>query len=141
MNRRATIAALVVILHQAVSLAHGWAHEWLGVDLDPWQWAFVYSVIVVAPLVAMVMYFTRWQRAGTLLLGVSMLGSLLFGIYHHFIAMSPDHVSHLPEGDAQGLFIATAILLVPVEVAGTALGFWNWARPQRAVTMPEISGQ
>ncbi len=137
MNRSAIIAALIVIVHQAVALAHGWAHKWLGVDLEPWQWVYVYSVITAAPLVAMVLYFTRWQRAGALLLGVSMLGSLLFGVYHHFMAISPDHVSHLPHGDLQGLFIGTAILLMPVEAAGTVLGFWNWAKPARLESTSE----
>jgi amino acid permease len=132
MNRNAVLAALIVITHHAISIVHGWAHKWLGVDLEPWQWAYVYSVIVAAPLVAMVLYFTRWQRVGALLLGLSMLGSLLFGVYFHFIAVSHDNISHLPEGDAQGLFVATAFLLVPVEAAGTVLGFWNWKQGGKA---------
>jgi hypothetical protein len=62
-----------------------------------------------------------------------MFGSLLFGVYYHFVAVSPDHVSHLPEGDAQGVFIVTAILLAISEAAGTAFGIWTWrARPSAA---------
>ncbi len=56
-----------------------------------------------------------------------MIGSLGFGVYFHFIAVSNDHVSHLPEGDARGLFVVTAVLLVVVEAAGAAFGGWSWA--------------
>ena len=51
---------------------------------------------------------------------------MLFGLYFHFIAVSNDHVRHLPEGDTRGLFVATAILLLPVDSIGAAFGFWNW---------------
>jgi hypothetical protein len=53
---------------------------------------------------------------------------MLFGIYYHFIEVSPDHVSHLPAGDSQALFISTAILLIPAELAAAAFGFWSWRR-------------
>jgi hypothetical protein len=82
------------------------------------------------PIAAAALYWTRWQRFGALLLTVSMTGSFLFGVYHHFVAVSPDHVSHLPEGDARGLFIATAILLAAVEAAGIAFGVWTWRQPK-----------
>ena len=51
-----------------------------------------------------------------------MLGSLLFGAYHHYVAISPDHVAHLPPGDAQGLFRVTAQLMVVVELLGAGVG-------------------
>lgn len=126
MNRIASIATAIVVLHLAVAIVHGQAHERLGVGLDMWQNVFVYTVIVAAPIVAAALSWTRWSKAGACLLGFSMLGSLAFGVYHHFIAVSSDHVGHLPEGDAQGLFVATAILLVPIEAAGAVFGLWSW---------------
>ncbi len=128
MNRNAVIATALVLVHLVISYFHGEAHKHLGVDLAAWQWAYVYSVITVAPLVAMVLYWTPWRAAGAVLLGVSMVGSFLFGVYHHFIAVSPDHVSHLPAGDAQGMFIASAILLAIVEAAAAGFGFWSWSK-------------
>jgi hypothetical protein len=136
MNRNATIATLLVFGHAIVAYFHGQAHERLGVGLAPWQWAYVYGVITIAPVVAMVLYWTRWQRPAALLLGVSMVGSFAFGVYFHFIAVSPDHVSHLPEGDAQAMFIATAILLAVVEAAAAGFGFWNFAALHRG--SPEL---
>jgi Na+(H+)/acetate symporter ActP len=85
-------------------------------------------VIAAAPIVALVLYWTRFAASGALLLGVSMLSGMLFGIYYHFVAISPDNVSHLPPGHGQHFFIATAIALVPLELLGTAYGFWSWNR-------------
>ena len=128
MNPIAAGATVLVLAHLVIAYLHGEAHASLGVGLVAWQWAYVYGVITVAPLVAMALYWTRWRAAGALLLGVSMLGSFLFGVYHHFMAVSPDHVHHLPEGDAQGVFVATAYLLAISEAAIAAFGFWSWRK-------------
>lgn len=122
------MATVIVVVRQLVAVLHGNAHDQLGVGLSAWQNAFVYMVIVVAPLVAAALYWTRYVQAGALLLGISMLAGMLFGIFFHFIHVSPDNVQHLPAGDGQGSFIATAILLVPIELAGTIYGFWSWSR-------------
>jgi len=127
MKHASLIATAIVLVRQLVAMLHGNAHEQLGVGLSPWQNAFVYTIIVAAPIVAAILYWTRYAAAGALLLGISMLAGMLFGIYFHFIAVSPDHISHLPAGDAQGFFIATAMLLVPVELVGTGFGFWSWS--------------
>jgi hypothetical protein len=131
MNRNAAAATLIVVVHHIVSILHGEAHERLGVGLAPWQWAYVYSVITIAPVVAVVLYWTRWRQWGALLLGISMLGALVFGVIFHFIHESNDHVSHLPTGDAQTLFVATAIALVPIEALAAGFGFWTWIKYRR----------
>lgn len=128
MNRIALGATAIVVVRQIVAQLHGMAHDQLGVGLATWQWAFVYTVIVAAPIVAAVLYWTRYARFAAVLLGVSMAAGTLFGVYHHFIAVSPDHVSHLPAGDSQAFFIATAIAIVPVEIVGTVYGFWSWQK-------------
>ncbi|MEX2112163.1 MAG: hypothetical protein WD845_03210 [Pirellulales bacterium] len=135
MKRQAIVATILILVHLVFAAVHGEAHESLGVGLAAWQWAFVYTVITAAPLVAMVLYWTPWRAAGALLLGVSMLGSFAFGVYHHFIAVSPDHVSHLPEGDAQGMFVATAVLLAISEAATAAFGFWSFGRLRKTATI------
>lgn len=128
MKRLAILASAAVLLNLVVNILHGWAHERLGVDLTPWQQAFVVIVITILPLVAGVLCWTRYAQFGALLLGVSMLASLVFGVYYHFVFESSDHVSHLPPGDSQGFFVLTASLLVPVEILGAGVGFWNWAK-------------
>jgi hypothetical protein len=128
MKRISAIATILIVLRQLVATLHGMAHDYLGVGLTPWQQAFVVIVISIAPFVSLVLYWTRYARFGALVLWTSMLSGMLFGIYFHFIAISPDHVSHLPEGDSQGFFIATAILLVPIEAANTVFGWWSWQK-------------
>jgi hypothetical protein len=123
MIRRVGLAAVVV--HALIAVAHGIAHAELGVALSAFQTGYVVVVIGVAPVVASVLLWTRLARPGWLLLAVAMAAALVFGIYWHYVAVSPDHVSHLPEGGLQGLFRLTALLLVFAEAFGTAVGFWG----------------
>jgi hypothetical protein len=69
-------------------------------------------------VVALVLSFTRYVRAGLWLLLASMLGSLIFGACYHYIIISPDHVAHLPAGEARSLFRVTAVLLLITETFG-----------------------
>lgn len=121
MARRYSWRALVtiaVLAHLIVNVLHGQAHTSLGVGLSNWQNVYVYTVIVLSPLVALALSFTRYQRAGLWLLLASMLGSFIFGLCYHYIIISPDHVSHLPAGEAQGMFRVTAVLLLITEALG-----------------------
>src|SRR5215813_9444399 len=120
------LATFAVVAHGIVAWLHGDAHRQLGVSLNAWQRVFVDVVILAAPIVAIVMLWTRIARWGYLLLAAAMAGALAFGVYHHFIAISPDHVAHLPEGDAQMLFKTTAVLLSVTEAFALAVGCWGW---------------
>src|SRR6185436_312295 len=106
------LSTLSVLAHLVVSIVHGRAHESLAVGLSSWQNIYVLTVIVIAPLVAMLLIWTRLARPGLVLLVISMAGSLIFGVAYHYVVISPDHVSHIPPGDSQGLFRTTALLLV-----------------------------
>lgn len=112
---------VTVIAHLIVNLLHGRAHTELGVGLTSWQQCYVIAVILLAPLIALLLSWTRYARAGLWLLLGSMLGSLIFGACYHYIIVSSDHVAHLPPGDARGLFRATALLLLITEAAGVVL--------------------
>ena len=116
------VCTIAVLAHLAVNLLHGRAHEALGVGLSAWQNIYVIVVILIAPLVAMVLLWTRYARPGLWLLVVSMAGSLVFGAVYHYVVVSPDHVSHLPPGDAQGMFRMTALLLILTELFGVVVG-------------------
>lgn len=119
------VSLLAVLAHLVISIVHGRAHEQLAVGLSSWQNSYVMIVIVLAPLVAMVLIWTRYVRSGLVLLVISMAGSLIFGVAYHYIVISPDHVSHLPPGAAQGLFRTTALLLLLTELAGVGIGLWG----------------
>jgi hypothetical protein len=112
---------IAVVVHFIVVVLHGQAHTRLSVGLSNWQQTYVLTVIILAPIVALVLSFTRLARAGVWLLLASMLGSLIFGLCYHYLIISPDHVAHLPAGDARGLFRTTALLLLLTETLGAAV--------------------
>ena len=110
--------AIAVVAHLIVNVLHGQAHTSLKVGLSNWQNVYVVTVILLAPLVALALSFTRYARAALWLLLVAMLGALIFGACYHYVIISPDHVAHLPPGDARGMFRTTALLLVLTEIFG-----------------------
>jgi hypothetical protein len=125
-NRRHRIVCTVAVLaHLVVNLLHGRAHEELDVSLSTWQYIYVINVILFAPLIAMLLLWTRYARMGLLLLVVSMAGSLIFGVSYHYLIISPDHIFHLPPGDAAGTFRLTAFLLVLTELFGVIVGLFG----------------
>jgi hypothetical protein len=117
-NRLAWLVTLAVLAHLVVVVFHGNAHKELEVGLASWQQTYVMVVILLAPLVALVLSWTRYARAGVWLLLGSMLGSLVFGAVYHYLIISNDHVAHLPPGEARQLFRITALLLLITEAVG-----------------------
>jgi hypothetical protein len=105
-----------------VTLAHGLAHRELQIGLPPAGNVFVGLVIVVAPLVAAGLAWSRKQYFGLGVLTFSMLASLLFGLYHHFVAEGADHVHSQPAGSWGTTFILTAYGLMITEAIGTWIG-------------------
>jgi len=117
----ASLVTLVVVAHLVVVLFHGQAHTRLEVGLANWQRVYVMVVVLLAPLVALLLSWTRYARAGIWLLLGAMLASLIFGALYHYIIISNDHVAHLPAGDARGLFRVTALLLLVTESLGVVV--------------------
>ena len=123
LNRRYRIVCTVAVLaHLVVNLVHGRAHGELDVGLSEWQNIYVITVILIAPLIAMLLLWTRYARVGVLVLVISMAGSLIFGVIYHYVVVSPDHVSHLPPGTAQVDFRMSAFLLALTELFGLVAG-------------------
>ena len=114
----------LVVVHLLASLWHGGAHTQLGVELPPWKTGFVFVVILIAPIVAAVLTWTRYFPTGLRLFTISMLGALLFGAYHHYVMVSPDNIGHLPAGspESHGRFIASAAVIAVLELAGALYG-------------------
>jgi len=103
-----------------------WPGTWrVGVGLSEWQNIYVITVILIAPLIALLLLWTRYARLGLLVLVISMAGSLIFGVIYHYVVVSPDHVSHLPPGDAAGMFRLTAFLLILTELFGVVVGLFG----------------
>ena len=115
------LITIAVLAHLVVNILHGQAHTSLGVGLCTWQQTYVLAVILAAPLLALVLAFTRYTKAAFWLLLVSMLGSFIFGGLYHYVIISSDHVAHLPPGDARGMFRLTALLLLVTEAFGVVV--------------------
>jgi hypothetical protein len=121
-NRSAKYVTAIVVAHLLVNIVHGLAHRELRVGLDPPASIFVIVVVLVSPLLAMALVWTTKKRIGLILLSLAMFGSLLFGFYHHFLAVSPDHVHSQPPSLRGIAFVLTAYLLLITEAIGTYVG-------------------
>ena len=119
MSRLNKYATVIVVAQLLVNIVHGLAHRERRVGLDPPASIFVIVVVLIFPLMAMGLLWTARKRLGLFLLSLSMFGSLLFGLYHHFLAVSPDHVHSQPWGTT---FVLTAYLLLITEAIGTYVG-------------------
>jgi sec-independent protein translocase protein TatC len=113
---RVSITTLAAV-HLAAAIWHGRAHDLLGVTLPPEKNLFVITVIVVLPALAAIVVWTRVMRTAVWTFTLSMLAALVFGVYHHYLTISPDHVAHLPAGDprAQAWFVWSAATIAGLE--------------------------
>jgi hypothetical protein len=122
---------IVVLLHLAVSIVHGWAHTGAHVPLSRAANLFVFIVILAGPLVGLAVTL-RAERIGSWLIAITMAASLVFGAVNHFVFASPDHVAHVA-AEWRPLFTTTAVLLALSEALGSALAI-RVARERRRVS-------
>jgi hypothetical protein len=111
--------AAAVLTHLAASIAHGIAHNGAHVPLSMAANLFVFLVILAGPLVGLAISW-RAERLGSVLVAVTMAGSLIFGLVNHFVLQSPDHVSQV-DPQWRLLFATTAALVAVTELLGLAL--------------------
>ena len=125
MKRFRIVATVIMVVHVVVGVVHDLAHRDLGIELAAAQTLFINLIILAAPVVAVVLLWSRFKGVGVVLFAGAMAASLFFGLYYHYVLVSPDHVSHLPDGDLQALFRITALLLALVQALGAAVGIWG----------------
>ncbi|MEG3894228.1 MULTISPECIES: hypothetical protein [unclassified Microcoleus] len=114
----------IAVIHAIANGLHGLAHLQIPIPLSLLQSLFVGIVIFLMPIIAAVLLWTQFYRIGSWLLLSSMAGSLLFGLYNHFIEISPDHVSQVASEGWGLVFQVTAILILIVDGLGSGIGFW-----------------
>ena len=130
------IGTIVVVLSTAANLLHGFAHQGQQVMSFPaWQWAYILSVIYVAPVVAAALLWTRYQRVGAWLLFASMAGSLVFGLAYHFLIPGVDNAFTLQPGAWRITFRVSAALVFLLQGIGSVVGVWalNVLSPFRTI--------
>lgn len=120
----AQYGTMIVVLHAIVNGLHGLAHIEIPVALSLLQSLFVGIVIFSTPIIAAILLWTQFYRIGSWLLLSSIAGALLFGIYNHFIVISPDHVSQVSFEGWGLLFQVTAILILIVDGFGCWISVW-----------------
>jgi hypothetical protein len=113
---------LIVGVHFLISLVHGFAHARLHIDMKGWESVYILVVITVLPIISAILLWRIRTTSGFLLLLASMLGSLVFGGYYHFIAAGADNVSSLGLHSWARPFQVTAVLLAITEAAGVLTG-------------------
>lgn len=145
MNQRGLTAARIVLtvfgaIHLAVVIWHGAEHRELAVTLSPAQNLFVYVVIVLAPLVAVALVWTRYVQLALWLFLSAMCASLVFGAYYHYVFVSPDNIHHLPPGTAgaHARFVVSAAILALIQVesalcAAFIMGWHSASSPTRTI--------
>ena len=114
----------IVVIHAIANGLHGLAHVEIPVPLSLVQSSFVGTVIFLIPIIAAVLLWTQFYRLGCWLLLGAMAGALLFGIYNHFIVISPDHVSQVSLAGWGLLFQITAYLVLIVDGFGSWFSIW-----------------
>ena len=114
----------LVAIHLAATLWHGSAHTQLAIALPPEKSIFVYVVILIAPIVAASLVWTRYMSVGLWVFFLSMLGALVFGAYHHYVLVSPDNIGHLTSGTpgSHSQFITSAAVIALLELASALYG-------------------
>ena len=129
-------ATWVVVLNTIVLLAHSAAHFGLHVlPMTIFDYLFIGIVIMILPLVALfMMYHTRLSRWGALLLLLSMLGSLIYGLINHLLLPGMDNVAHPGPEPWHLLFVITSYLQLPLQASGALVGMWALFSRQQAQT-------
>ncbi len=119
-------ATWIVVLNALILLAHAAAHVSLHIlSMTIFDYLFIGIVIMILPLVALFMiYNTHLSRWGMLLLLLTMLSSLIYGLIHHFLLPGMDNVTNAGPEPWHLLFILTSYLQLPLQAAGAVIGIW-----------------
>jgi hypothetical protein len=127
MDRYHRLGVAVVVLHVLVVIPHSIAHTMMHIDMNTWQNVYIAMVIVIGPVVSGILLW-RSSRSGFALLILSMTGSLLFGIYYHFVAPGPDNVAFLYPHQWTETFRVSAVMLAVAELGGVVIGLLGISR-------------
>jgi hypothetical protein len=121
-DRMIRLATIIVLAHLVIYIIHGMAHSALHIGLPLWGTIFVIAVIGVGPIAGLLLLWSRRVKSGAVTLALTTAGSLLFGLWYHFVVSGVDHVAHLPDDPWKLPFQVTAVLLLLTEAVGAAVG-------------------
>jgi len=120
------VLAIFVLVHLLGNLWHGNAHATLEITLPGSKTAFVVIFILIGPVLGAILTWTRHAVSGSWIVGISMVGSVVFSVYHHFVLISPDNVEHLPPGtpEAHAQFSSSAEFIALAALFAALMAFY-----------------
>ena len=130
---------LLAAAHLEVARRHGLAHAALGVALNDIQRGFVDVIVVAGPIVCAAGIWTRRRRIFLWFFAGSMLASAVFGIFYHYLWISPDNVTCLPTGlvEEHHRFTSSAAILTIIDLGAAVAAGWLLSKP----LIPEPNSQ
>src|SRR5258708_23568641 len=95
-SKLVSYATAIVVLHTLVTLVHGAAHVSESVYGSVLDTIFIVVVIWFAPIAAILLLrMRRWEMRAVIFL-VATAGSLLYGVYNHFMLLVPGNGLSFP---------------------------------------------
>jgi predicted DCC family thiol-disulfide oxidoreductase YuxK len=117
MALRSTLTSIFAVLHLLIALVHTLAHQQLAIFGSAAHSIVVVALIYLAPAYALALVRRPPRRAAGWLCA-SLAGSFAFGVYYHYLFVSPDHVSQLPAAAWAHAFWWSALLLALCDAVG-----------------------
>jgi hypothetical protein len=132
MKKLQDYAAGIVLAHILISGFDHLAHQRVDLAFALVQNVVILSVITVSPFVGASLLYTRYQRAGAIILLSTMAVAFVFNVYHRLIAQhtaihSPDFAPYW-----ETIFILSSALILVTEV----LGCWISVKLIRYIETP-----
>ena len=92
----------------------------------------MYKRFLISPIIGVILIWTRQALLGSWTVGLSMVGSVVFSVYHHFILISTDNVEYLPLGnsDRHEQFANSAEFIALVSLFTALLAFYSIGKLQ-----------
>ena len=123
----------IVIVHAIAHTLHGLAHAKIPISLSLSQSLFIGIVIILIPIIAAALLWTRFFRIGLWFLLSSLFGAIVFGLYNHYLVISPDHISQVAFARWGLLFQLTAALTLIID------GWGCWVSIRALRIMPKAT--
>jgi hypothetical protein len=142
MRKVALYGTLAIVLATVANVLHTVSHAGQHlIYLPMWQLAYVTAVIYFAPVVTVILLWSRFRQAEARLLLASMAGSFVFSLAYHFVVAGPDNVFALHPGEWRIPFQVSVALLLLVDGIGCLVGIWalnTLSRSPAAVAVPGL---
>ena len=143
MKLDAAVVTLLVAVHHAIAYIHSGAHTDLAIVMSVLQNAFIYFVILLVPLAGTVLMWMSRSKMGLWAVIIGMVGALIFGVIHHYMLVSPDHIVHLPAATptVHDTFIWTAGAMAMLEGVCAMVAAYYLGRRYRDATAAWPTGE